>query len=120
MSMSRRGSFASYQIIASEPLLIRGRIQSRHRAHTKYFFYILLDKSLPGAKSIIERYCQCLSGERTIGCCAHTMAVIWYLGFGKRLPKIPNPANKNKEILNELFAGHQLPPDDSDTDDDAL
>jgi hypothetical protein len=48
------------------------------------------------------------------------MAVIWYLGFGKRLPKIPNPANKNKEILNELFAGHQLPPDDSDTDDDAL
>ena len=37
-------SLSSHGILAESPMLIRGRIQSRHRSQTKYLIYVLVDK----------------------------------------------------------------------------
>jgi hypothetical protein len=28
-------------------------------------------------------YCQCKSGTRVVGTCAHVVSIIWYLGFAR-------------------------------------
>lgn len=35
------------------------------------------------ARLNIVNYCTCLVGNRTVGCCAHTMTVLWYLSWGR-------------------------------------
>ena len=75
--------FESIDIIVSDPCLVRVKIQSRHRNQVKYFINILIDKSLNGKQAIKEYCCQCKNGLRTIGCCAHVMSILWYLGFSR-------------------------------------
>ncbi|XP_061171659.1 uncharacterized protein LOC133181135 [Saccostrea echinata] len=59
--------------------LIHTRIQSRHRNSTLYNLWIKYTTS-----SVCGWYCQCKSGARTVGCCAHVCRVIWYLGYSRR------------------------------------
>lgn len=70
--------------------MLRGKIKSRHISTRIYFVYILFDSSLSGRDAIIQYYCTCIVGKRTVGCCAHTMSIIWYLGWarhqGSQLP----------------------------------
>ena len=56
--------------------LIHCRIQSRHTSSTLYNLWIRFTTS-----AVTSWYCQCKSGARTLGCCAHICSVIWYLGF---------------------------------------
>ncbi len=60
--------------------------------------------------SILEYCYQCKNGLRTVGCCAHIMTVLWYLGFARYQAEIPRSANR----LNDFFGG--LDPSDEDTD----
>ena len=71
--------FLKYKIDVKDPLFIRARI-SRHsgpNTHKTYAVFVLIDKALKGVNSIIEHYCQCKSGSRTVGCCSHIMAIVW-------------------------------------------
>lgn len=43
-------------ISAEFPMLIRRRIQFRHRNHTKYLIYILVDQEQIGAEAIVGYY----------------------------------------------------------------
>jgi len=79
-------------IEADDPVLIRGKIQSRHRSNKQYCVYIMLDKGKEGVESIIGHYCQCKNGARTVGCCAHIMSIIWYLGYARHNLPITSPA----------------------------
>uniref|UniRef100_T1KG68 DDE Tnp4 domain-containing protein n=1 Tax=Tetranychus urticae TaxID=32264 RepID=T1KG68_TETUR len=83
-----------------DPDLIRVRLQSRHSNATKYLAYVLYDKSEP---TNIHYICQCASGTRTIGCCAHIATVIWYLGYGRHQPtlKIVRPPMSTLTIRHE-------------------
>ncbi|XP_061170430.1 uncharacterized protein LOC133179753 [Saccostrea echinata] len=56
--------------------LIHCRIQSRHTSSTLYNLWIRFTIS-----AVTSWYCQCKSGARTLGCCAHICSVIWYLGY---------------------------------------
>ncbi|EZA62071.1 hypothetical protein X777_06965, partial [Ooceraea biroi] len=43
----------------------------------------------------ISRYCcECPNGNRTVGCCSHVAAVIYYLVHARYLSKIVRPAEK--------------------------
>lgn len=64
--------------INEEAWLLRGRIQSRHVRARKYYCYILINNN-----NIIQYYCTCLTGRRTIGTCAHVLSIIWYLGCAR-------------------------------------
>lgn len=107
--------FLCATISANEPSLIRGRIQSRHYSNTKYLLYILIDMALSGSSSIIGYYCQCKNGQRTVGTCAHIMAVLWYLGFAKNNNNIKNPAAFLQNIFEVLVESSE---DDSDNEDE--
>ncbi|KAL0879440.1 hypothetical protein ABMA27_003191 [Loxostege sticticalis] len=79
--------------------LLRGRIKSRHISNRIYFVYILVDSSLSGRDAIIQYCCNCIVGKRTVGCCAHTMSIIWYLGWARYQDNIVPPAEFLDSIL---------------------
>lgn len=64
--------------IDEDAWLLRGRIQSRHVRARKYYCYLLVRNN-----DIIQRYCTCLTGRRTVGTCAHIVSIIWYLGHAR-------------------------------------
>ena len=92
-------SLGSYGITASDPMLIKAQIRSRFRNSTKYATYILLDRDKIGLVAIVEYCCQCKNGLRTVGCCAHIMTIVWFLGWARHQPSILFPAQK----LDDLF-----------------
>lgn len=97
-------SLRHYGILASDPWLVRTKIQSPHQNSRIYFVYILVDNQLRGRNNIIEHYCNCLVGKRTLGCCAHVMCIIWYLAWARHqdnLPECPAAFLDNLFELNE-------------------
>lgn len=65
--------------------------KSRHISGKIYFTYILVSNNLNVANScstIQAYYCNCLVGMRTVGCCAHVMSILWYLGFARHQENI--------------------------------
>ncbi|KYN12693.1 hypothetical protein ALC57_15133 [Trachymyrmex cornetzi] len=48
---------------------------------------------------VIHYACECANGRRTIGCCSHIAAIIYYLSYARYLSKIFKPA----EILSDIF-----------------
>ncbi|CAK1603536.1 unnamed protein product [Parnassius mnemosyne] len=77
---------------ANGTTLIRGRIKSRHVTRRQYYVYILLENNIPGRTGITEYCCSCLVGRRTVGCCAHVMTLVWYLGWARHQQHISAPA----------------------------
>jgi hypothetical protein len=101
---------SSTPIQVYDPLLVCRRIHSRFRNCTLYFLYILVDKSKTGMDSILEYCCQCKNGLRTVGCCAHVMIHLWYLGFTRYQAKIPRQENR----LNEFYVDLGLSGEDTE------
>ena len=61
------------------PGLLRVRIQSRHINAKRYFCWVEYNTANIDDK-IVAWFCQCLAGQRTVGCCAHVASILWYLG----------------------------------------
>ena len=61
------------------PGLLRARIQSRHINVKRYFCWGEYSNGNADGQ-IVAWFCQCIAGQRTVGCCAHVASVIWYLG----------------------------------------
>eukprot|EP00732_Lithocolla_globosa_P002581 Lithocolla_globosa_v1_NODE_1737_length_2368_cov_6.677182.p1 type:complete len:254 gc:universal NODE_1737_length_2368_cov_6.677182:1067-306(-) len=60
------------------PDLLRFKMQSRHKNSAKYFLWVSYTSD-----KVTGWYCQCGAGRRTVGCCAHIAAVIWYLSCAR-------------------------------------
>ncbi|XP_045457322.1 uncharacterized protein LOC123667471 [Melitaea cinxia] len=91
-------------ILGTNHFLLRGRIKSRHIGGRTYYAYLLISKDENVANSVeaISGYCcSCLVGNRTVGCCAHVMCVVWYLGWG-RYNDVTAPAQFLDDIFNEF------------------
>ena len=63
--------------------LICVKLKSRHVSNKVYFTWIQFTEDL-----IIRWYCTCPNGSRTVGCCAHIAAGLWYLGYARHQPDI--------------------------------
>ena len=70
-------------------------IVSRHSNSTKYKVYCKYSANSDSIKGIEGWYCTCKAGMRTVGCCSHVAAIIYYFAYGK----IPNPS----EDLPSIF-----------------
>ncbi|XP_058810518.1 uncharacterized protein LOC131675522 [Phymastichus coffea] len=95
--------------------ILKVQVRSRHVSRKTYNSYIHYRPNSIGYQGIRGHYCECANGNRTIGCCAHIAAVIYYLSHGRYLSKIVKPA----EILSSIFAVEKVSPvinDDSDED----
>ena len=80
--LDNKGDY-SYSVSKISQGLIRAQLQSRHVSSEQYFVYIQYDDLSEGCNKIKEWYCQCRTGARTVGMCAHIASVIWYLGYGR-------------------------------------
>ncbi|CAH2092865.1 unnamed protein product [Euphydryas editha] len=78
--------------------LVRVRTQSRHVRSRIYYSYILINRDAFDRNSIAYWYCTCLTGNRTVGSCAHIISIVWYMGLGRYINFNP-PA----EMLDNIF-----------------
>lgn len=79
--------------------ITRMKVRSRHVNRKLYQCYIEYKSNSIGYAAI-ERYtCDCANGNRTVGCCSHVAAIIYYLSHGRYKSKIIKPS----EILTHLF-----------------
>lgn len=85
---------------AANKILLRGKIKSRHVARKQYSQYILLNlNGQDWCQRIEEYYCSCIIGKRTVGCCAHVMTIVWFLGWARFQDNIEPPASFLDRIL---------------------
>lgn len=89
-----------FNILQTNVFLMRIRIQSRHVRARQYNGYILIDRDQAGSNSIIQHYCTCLTGSRTLGSCVHILSVIWYMGLARHVGFNPPAQCLNSVILD--------------------
>ncbi|CAH2101249.1 unnamed protein product [Euphydryas editha] len=95
----------SVQYVKSAPNIIKAKVKSRHINRKVYRIYIHYISEGNDYNSIFRYCCDCPNGERTVGCCSHVAAIIYYLSYGRYLSKIVRPA----EVLTKLFATQSVP-----------
>ena len=72
-------------------------------------------KYIPDSIGVSGLTCECANGKRTVGCCSHVAAVVYYLCHARYLSKIFKPA----EILSKVFEENNfIPVIESDNDED--
>lgn len=92
----------------SNPVLILGQLSSRFRSKTSHQTFIVFDINADGFDVVVAYTCSCKNGLRTIGCCSHVMAVIWYLcHVNKENIKVPSAR------LDNIFTGDLISDCDS-------
>ncbi|XP_050499079.1 uncharacterized protein LOC126879831 [Diabrotica virgifera virgifera] len=94
--------------------IIKIQVRSRHIKAKTYNCYIHYQPHSIGTSGIKRHYCDCSNGARTIGCCSHVAAIIYYLSNARYLAKIVNPA----KILTNIFDSNVIPVINEDSDED--
>lgn len=89
-----------YMLILVELVKSRVNIKSRYRGQTTHNAYILYDAN--GSEFNFLHYCECQHGQRTVGLCAHVMAIVWYFGFG-RFGERPDPASHLNNFFDNIY-----------------
>lgn len=105
-----------YKDSPSSTAFVRFRVQSRHVNRRQYKCYIEYRPDHDELDGIRGYYCECGNGMRTVGCCAHTAAIISYLSHLRWQSTICRPAEK----LTNLFKVANVDPviaTDSEDDD---
>ena len=95
--------------------IVHMEIQSRHVNRTKYKVFI---RYLPHSDDLnnISWICNCKSGKRTIGCCSHIAAFIYYLANGRYQVEIPKPG----VMLNSFLVEFNRDSDESENEEENL
>lgn len=87
------------QVIAdkhiSDPVLTLTCMQSRFFGSKTRRVYILANPNENSANGIVSYCCDCKSGNRNVGCCAHVMTVIKFFGFSRH--------NRNEKPVAEYL-----------------
>lgn len=97
------------------PNILKIKVKSRHSNQKVYKCFIEYTPNSIGYGSILRYCCECANGNRTIGCCSHVAAVVYYLSHARYLSRIVRPA----EILSKLFIQNDITPViNEDSDDD--
>lgn len=95
--------------------ILKVQVPSRHISKNAYRCFMEYSRNATDVSGITRYYYECANGMRTVGCCSHLAAIIYYLGHARFLSKIVRPA----EILTKLFKNKDIPitiEDDSDND----
>ncbi|CAK9801782.1 hypothetical protein ANTPLA_LOCUS2948 [Anthophora plagiata] len=96
--------------------IVKLQVKSRHiNSKTYSRCYIEYTPHSIGYSGVKRYYCECANGNRTIGCCSHVAAIIYYLSHARYLATIVRPA----EILAKIFnKDHITPVINEDSDED--
>lgn len=105
----------SLQYVKTAENILKFQVKSRHINAKVYRCFIEYHPNKNGINGISRYCCDCANGRRTVGCCSHVAAIIYYLSHARYLSKIVKPA----EILSRIFnnTGHYVViNEDSDED----
>lgn len=97
--MFQRDMDFNFKMRLDEPGLMRFETYSRFSRGTRHKTWIQFPEAWEvdevvdlEAQPITGYYCDCKSGARTVGCCSHVAAVLWYLGYARHQPEpVPTP-----------------------------
>ena len=76
-------------------------LHSRFSNSAVHKLWISYDGEKSGWEAITGWTCDCPPGLRTVGCCAHIAAVIWYLSHGRYLENVKIPARNLFQYIRD-------------------
>lgn len=84
--------------------ILTASIHSRHSNSKSYRTYLQYlpqphESNNENVVAILDWFCECKSGTRTLGGCCHVTAIVYYLAYGRFQQKLKQPA----EYLNAIF-----------------
>ncbi|XP_058810265.1 uncharacterized protein LOC131675349 isoform X2 [Phymastichus coffea] len=102
----------------NEPGFLRIRLYSRFRNATRHQIFISYavqdvdnEDRQNDEDTILDYYCICQSGARTLGTCAHVASVLWYLGYARHQENIRYPddslLNTTSDAANRVELGYR-------------
>ena len=98
-----------------EQNIIRFLVKSRHINSKTYKCYVQYEPNENGINGIRRYCCNCANGNRTIGCCSHVAALVYYLSHGRFLCRMIKPSDH----LTRFFDMNDIIPIiDEDSDED--
>lgn len=83
--------------------ILRVQLQSRHTASKLYHLWLSYSNT-----QVTGWYCQCKSGARTVGCCAHIASVLWFLGYERHAPPTVSPVSYSTFITDAASSTSSL------------
>ena len=87
------------QYVKVRPNIIKLEVRSRHINSKTYRCFVEYHPDNNDISGVKRYCCDCANGRRTVGCCSHIAAILYYLCYARYLAKIVRPA----EILSRLF-----------------
>lgn len=87
------------QYVKATPNILKFQVRSRHINSKTYRCFIEYRSNINTISGIHRYSCDCANGRRTVGCCSHIAAIVYYLSHARYLTKIIRPS----EILSRLF-----------------
>jgi len=103
------------EYVKDETNVLKLKVPSRHISRTTYRCFLRYKPNSIGVSGVTDYACECANGRRTVGCCSHIAAIIYYLSYARYLSKIFKPA----EILSNIFKkDNSIPVIESNSDND--
>ncbi|XP_025265235.1 uncharacterized protein LOC112638210 [Camponotus floridanus] len=103
------------EYVKDQSNVLKLKVPSRHISRTAYRCFLRYKPNSVGVSGLTHYTCECANGKRSVGCCSHIAAVVYYLSHARYLSKIFKPA----EILSEVFKkNNYIPVIESDSDED--
>lgn len=101
----------------SKPALVYVKLRSRFQSSKHHNTYVLFNLDATGKDVLVAYCCSCKNGLRTIGCCSHTMTVVWYLYYiDHNNLKLPSSNLNNILVLDESEEDGEAISAESDSD----
>ena len=103
------------ECVKDESNVLKIRFPSCHISRTTYRCFLRYKPNSVGISGLTHYICECANGQRTVGCCSHIAAIVYYLPHARYLSRIFRPA----EILSDVFKkSDYVPVIESDSDND--
>ena len=84
--------------VKDESNVLKLNVPSRDISRTAYKCFLRYKPNTFGISGLTHYTCECANGQRTVGCCSHIAAVVYYLSYARYLSKIFKPA----EVLSDV------------------
>ena len=101
--------------------VITTKIQSRHKSSKKYRVNVQYSPTNHQETERSDRinvwYCECKNGARTLGCCCHVAALIYYLANARHITH--QSLTKPAFFLNSIFLNSEVRSSQSGNESDA-
>lgn len=103
------------QFVKDQTNVLKLQVQSRHISRKVYRCFVKYKPNSVGILGLLQYACECANGRRTIGCCSHIAAIVYYLSHARHLSKVLKLA----EILSAMFQEDNITPViEKDSDED--